>query len=96
MREHRVILAALRARDVEAAVRASNEHDRRSAAEIVMTDFRSAILGRITLETPAEFEAWRAAGLAEDAKRQAKKDARAEAKDKGSGVREPAPDSDVD
>ncbi|MDR6767395.1 ribosome biogenesis GTPase A [Acidovorax delafieldii] len=66
------------------------------AAEIVMTDFRSAILGRITLETPAEFEAWRAAGLAEDAKRQAKKDARAKAKGKGSGVREPAPDSDVD
>ena len=66
------------------------------AAEIVMTDFRSAILGRITLETPAEFEAWRAAGLAEDAKRQAKKDARARAKGKGSGVREPAPDSDAD
>ena len=66
------------------------------AAEIVMTDFRSAILGRITLETPAEFEAWRATGLAEDAKRQAKKDARAKAKGKGSGVREPAPDSDAD
>lgn len=66
------------------------------AAEIVMTDFRSAILGRITLETPTEFEAWRAAGLAEDAKRQAKKDARAKAKGKGSGVREPAPDSDAD
>ena len=63
-------------------------------AEIVMTDFRSAILGRITLETPAEFEAWRAAGLAEDAKRQAKKDARAKAKGKGSGVRESAPGSD--
>ena len=62
-------------------------------AEIVMTDFRTAILGRITLETPAEFEAWRAAGLAEDAKRQAKKDARTKAKGKGSGVREPAPGS---
>ena len=65
-------------------------------AEIVMTDFRSAILGRITLETPAEFEAWRSTGLAEDAKRQAKKAARAKAKGKGSGVREPAPDSDAD
>ena len=63
-------------------------------AEIVMTDFRTAILGRITLETPTEFEAWRAAGLAEDAKRQAKKDARAKSKGKGSGVREPAPGSD--
>jgi len=63
-------------------------------AEIVMTDFRTAILGRITLETPTEFEAWRAVGLAEDAKRQAKKDARAKSKGKGSGVREPAPGSD--
>ncbi|MDH4418970.1 MAG: ribosome biogenesis GTPase YlqF [Acidovorax sp.] len=63
-------------------------------AEIVMTDFRSAILGRITLETPTEFEAWRAVGQAEDAKRQAKKDARAKAKGKGSGVREPAPGSE--
>ncbi|MDH4462998.1 ribosome biogenesis GTPase YlqF [Acidovorax sp.] len=58
-------------------------------AEIVMTDFRTAILGRITLETPQEFEAWRAAGLAEDAKRQAKKDARAKSKSKGSGKRDP-------
>ena len=59
-------------------------------AEIVMTDFRTAILGRITRETPQEFEAWRDAGLAEDAKRQAKKDARTKAQGKGSGVREPA------
>ena len=65
-------------------------------AEIVMTDFRTAILGRITLETPAEFEAWRAAGLAEDAKRQAKKDARTKAKGKGSGVRDHAQRSDTD
>ena len=46
-------------------------------AEIVMTDFRAAILGRITLETPAEFEAWRAAGALQDAEREAKKQARA-------------------
>ena len=58
------------------------------AAEIVITDFRTAILGRVTLETPQEFEAWRAAGLAQDAQRQAKKDARAKAKGKGSGRRE--------
>ncbi|KRD15021.1 hypothetical protein ASE39_14665 [Acidovorax sp. Root267] len=56
----------------------------------MVTDFRTAILGRITLETPVEFEAWRDAGLAEDAKRQAKKDARTKAQGKGSGVREPA------
>lgn len=45
-------------------------------AEIVMTDFRSAILGRITIETPAEFEAWRDAGLLQDAERTARKEAR--------------------
>jgi len=64
------------------------------AAEIVLTDFRSATLGRITLETPEEFAAWLAAGQAEDAKRQAKKDARAKARGKGSGVREPRPPHD--
>ena len=63
-------------------------------AEIVMTDFRSAILGRVTLEVPDEFEAWCAAGLAQDAQRQAKKDARVKAKGKGSGRREPAPGAD--
>jgi DNA-binding GntR family transcriptional regulator len=35
MTEHRAILAALRARDVEEAVRTSNEHDRLSADEII-------------------------------------------------------------
>jgi len=35
MAEHRTILAALRVRDTEAAARASNEHDRRSADEII-------------------------------------------------------------
>jgi DNA-binding GntR family transcriptional regulator len=35
MAEHRAILAALRAHDVEVAVRTSNEHDRRSADEII-------------------------------------------------------------
>ncbi len=47
------------------------------AAEIVLTDFRTAILGRITLETPSEFEAWRAAAAVQDAEREAKKQARA-------------------
>ena len=35
MAEHRVILAALRSRDVEAAARAADAHDRRSADEII-------------------------------------------------------------
>ena len=45
-------------------------------AEIVLTDFRTTILGRITLETPTEFEAWRAAGLLDDAERTVRKEAR--------------------
>ena len=46
------------------------------AAEIVITEFRTATLGRITLETPAEFEGWRRAGQAQDAQRVALKQAR--------------------
>ena len=59
------------------------------SAEIVMTDFRTATLGRITLETPEEFEAWRAVGVLRDAEREAKKQARENRKKKGSGIREP-------
>ena len=45
------------------------------AAEIVIYDFRSAVMGRITLETPEEFARWLAAGQTLDAQRQLKKDA---------------------
>ena len=45
------------------------------AAEIVIYDFRAAVMGRITLETPEEFAEWLAAGLKLDAQRQVKKDA---------------------
>ena len=45
------------------------------AAELVIHDFRSASLGRITLETPAEFSGWLALGQQQDALRQEKKDA---------------------
>ena len=58
-------------------------------AEIVMTDFRTATLGRITLETPEQFERWLAAGLAKDAERAAKKEARLKSRGKGSRKREP-------
>ena len=63
------------------------------AAELVITDFRTAILGRISLETPEEFEAWRAAGQAQDAERLAKKAARAQARGKG-GKRAAPPQGD--
>jgi ribosome biogenesis GTPase A len=44
------------------------------AAEIAIYEFRSATLGRITLETPQEFTAWLAQGKLLDAERQVKKD----------------------
>ena len=47
------------------------------AAEIVMHEFRSATLGRITLETPEEFAAWVLEADQREAERAAKKDARA-------------------
>ena len=87
MQDHELLEAIGRKRG---AVLGGGRVNLQKAAEIVITDFRTAILGRITLETPDEFEAWRAAGLAEDAKRQAKKDARAKARGKGSGLREPS------
>ncbi|MGI4777650.1 MAG: ribosome biogenesis GTPase YlqF [Janthinobacterium lividum] len=46
------------------------------AAEIVMQAFRDASLGRVTLETPAEFARWVAAGELLDEARQARKAAR--------------------
>lgn len=45
------------------------------AAEIVIYDFRSAVMGRITLESPEEFAQWLATGQKLDAERQLKKDA---------------------
>jgi ribosome biogenesis GTPase A len=52
------------------------------AAEIVITEFRTCVLGRITLETPAQFAQWLAEGQALDALRAEKKAAR---KSKGNG-----------
>jgi ribosome biogenesis GTPase A len=46
------------------------------AAEIILTEFRTATLGCITLETPEQFAQWLAAGQLLDAQRLAKKQAR--------------------
>ncbi|RYF76312.1 MAG: ribosome biogenesis GTPase YlqF [Comamonadaceae bacterium] len=45
------------------------------AAEIVLHEFRNGSMGRITLETPAEFQAWRAEGQQLDAERLGRKSA---------------------
>ncbi len=50
------------------------------AAEVVMHEFRSGNMGRITLETPQEFAEWLAAGQLLDAQRRAKKEARSRKK----------------
>ena len=56
------------------AVQSGGRVNLQKAGEIVMYEFRAATLGRITLETPAEFSAWLAAGQLLDAERQVKKD----------------------
>ena len=43
------------------------------AAEIVLNDFRSGAIGRVTLETPEEFDAWLATGRQLEAERLARK-----------------------
>lgn len=60
------------------------------AAEIVLNDFRSSIMGRITLETPEEFEVWWAEGQVLEAERQRKKAARLQKKKKGPATAAPA------
>ena len=45
------------------------------AAEIAIYDFRSGVMGRMTLETPEEFAEWLKLGQTLDAERQVKKDA---------------------
>ncbi len=53
------------------------------AAEILIHDFRSAALGRLTLETPAEYAAWLAAGQKADAERAARQASRKKTKPGG-------------
>jgi ribosome biogenesis GTPase A len=43
------------------------------AAELVIADYRSNAIGRITLETPEMFQQWLSAGLKADAERQGRK-----------------------
>jgi ribosome biogenesis GTPase A len=57
------------------ALQGGKQINLQKAAEIAIYDFRSAIMGRITLETPGEFAQWLAAGQTLDAERQVKKDA---------------------
>jgi ribosome biogenesis GTPase A len=57
------------------AIQSGGRVNTMKAAEIVIHDFRSAALGRITLEQPDEFATWLASGIQADADRAAKKEA---------------------
>ncbi|MBZ0226260.1 MAG: ribosome biogenesis GTPase YlqF [Comamonas sp.] len=67
------------------AVMSGGRLDWQKAAEIVLTDFRSAAIGRITLELPQEYEQWLAAGQVRDAERQARQQERRERRERARG-----------
>ncbi|KKW69264.1 GTPase [Lampropedia cohaerens] len=51
-----------------------NRINAQKAAELILQDFRSGALGRVTIETPEEFQQWLATGERLDAERQLKKE----------------------
>ena len=65
------VLAAIGRR--RGALQSGNRVNMQKAAEVAIYDFRAAVMGRITLETPAEFAQWLAAGQLVDAQRQERK-----------------------
>lgn len=70
------------------AIQTGGVLNRQKTAETIIADFRSGALGAITLETPAEYQEWLAAGQLREIERQRKKDEAAAAKaKKRSGVR---------
>ncbi len=59
------------------ALQSGGRVDLQKAAEVLINDFRSTNLGRMTIETPEEYEGWLAAGQAADAERAERKAERA-------------------
>lgn len=76
------------------ALQSGGRVDLQKAAEVVLNDFRSGSLGRLTLETPDEYAVWLAAGQAADAERAAKKAARQRKGAPKRSAEEPAAGSD--
>jgi len=60
---------------VRGAMQSGGRVNTTKAAHIVIHDFRSAALGRITLETPEQFAQWLAEGKKADAERTVRKQA---------------------
>ncbi|MCX7693154.1 ribosome biogenesis GTPase YlqF [Tepidimonas taiwanensis] len=58
------------------ALLAGGRLDPHKAGEVLLADFRAGALGRITLETPERYAAWREAALQAEARRQAERAAR--------------------
>jgi ribosome biogenesis GTPase A len=56
------------------ALAAGGKVNMQKAAELLIHDFRSGALGRITLETPEEYARWLAEGKKLDAERQLRKE----------------------
>ena len=57
------------------AIQSGGRVNTTKAAEIVIHDFRSAALGRLTLETPTEFSEWLASGMKANAEKTLRKEA---------------------
>jgi ribosome biogenesis GTPase A len=59
---------------VRGAMQSGGRVNTTKAANIVLHDFRSGVLGRVTLETPAQFAQWLAEGKKADAERAVRKE----------------------
>jgi ribosome biogenesis GTPase A len=57
------------------AVKRGHQINLQNTAQLVIDDFRSAVMGPMTLETPQEFSTWLAAGKAQDVLRSQRKEA---------------------
>ncbi len=73
------------------AVMSGGRPNLQKAAEILLNDLRSSALGRVTLETPAEFELWLEAAAAEEKKRAARKAEQRQRKERRARNAPPAP-----
>ena len=58
------------------AVLSGNRINYQKAAELILTDFREGKIGRITLETPSQWETWLKAARKKETERKAEREAR--------------------
>jgi ribosome biogenesis GTPase A len=76
------------------AVMSGGRVNLQKAADIVLTDFRSAIMGRITLETPDQFDQWSAEAEVVEAERQRQRALRNKKRQRGQSDQGDQGDSD--